>query len=624
MARTTLVQLRVSGANRVSAEVNFGPGLTLITGRSDTGKTHIVECIDFALGSGSTPKEIPQRDGYDQVSLELTHGSSRYVISRRISAPDLATIYEGSLGDWDGQEGDAIPVSIKDANRAPKTLSGWLLKLSEFDVEAPIISNQKGKSQRLSFRTFAPMAIVDEEAIITSDSPVLAKQKTEHTANRSIFAILLTGKAPTVEEVEEIRQAHERRQQAGERLEVLDPMIDELREEIEASKSTRSQLEADLKRLEQELAEVSEVVSKSGDRARGLLGERNRALVAADTAKREASSNRELQSRFKLLREHYKSDVSRLEFVMEGGHFFHQLAASHCPTCGRQIDPEGDLDCHPESAEYLDIERAARAEIEKLTPRMGDLEVAIAEAANREHVAAEEAQTARNRAAELDQEIEEVANPSAKDARGRIATITARRRTLEEHLLRYRELDRYQAARQEADVTLHEGAERYRPGQDAEALNALAKRVESLLVSWTFPVKSDVRFDVGTDDIVIDGKRRGAFGKGVRAITHSAFTVGLMLYCLEQGTPHPGFAVLDSPLTPYKGSSEEIADPDLPASVRPGLLHSLATQSSDVQTIVIDNIDPPAGLAGEAIVHEFVGHSSAGRAGFYPPLQSAD
>jgi AAA domain len=624
MARTTLVQLRVSGANRVPAEVSFGPGLTLITGRSDTGKTHIVECIDFALGSGSTPKEIPQRDGYDQVSLELTHGSSRYVISRRISAPDLATIYEGSLGDWDGQEGDAIPVSIKDANRAPKTLSGWLLKLSEFDVEAPIISNQKGKSQRLSFRTFAPMAIVDEEAIITSDSPVLAKQKTEHTANRSIFAILLTGKAPTVEEVEEIRQAHERRQQAGERLEVLDPMIDELREEIEASKSTRSQLEADLKRLEQELAEVSEVVSKSGDRARGLLGERNRALVAADTAKREASSNRELQSRFKLLREHYKSDVSRLEFVMEGGHFFHQLAASHCPTCGRQIDPEGDLDCHPESAEYLDIERAARAEIEKLTPRMGDLEVAIAEAADREHVAAEEAQTARNRAAELDQEIEEVANPSAKDARGRIATITARRRTLEEHLLRYRELDRYQAARQEADVTLHEGAERYRPGQDAEALNALAKRVESLLVSWTFPVKSDVRFDVGTDDIVIDGKRRGAFGKGVRAITHSAFTVGLMLYCLEQGTPHPGFAVLDSPLTPYKGSSEEIADPELPASVRPGLLHSLATQSSDVQTIVIDNIDPPEGLAGEAIVHEFVGHSSAGRAGFYPPLQPAD
>ena len=202
--------------------------------------------------------------------------------------------------------------------------------------------------------------------------------------------------------------------------------------------------------------------------------------------------------------------------------------------------------------------------------------------------------------------------------------MTARRRTLEEQLLRYRELDRYQAARQEADVILHESAERYRPGQDPESLNVLAKTIESLLVSWTFPVKTDVRFDLGTDDIVIDGKKRKAFGKGVRAVTHSAFTVGLMLYCLQQGTPHPGFAALDSPLTPYKGSSDDIPDPELPASVKPGLLHSLASQAAGVQTIVIDNIDPPDGLADRAVVHEFVGHASAGRAGFYPPLTPAN
>ena len=373
MARTTLIRLRVSGPGREPAEVPFGPGLTLITGRSDTGKTHIVECIDFALGSGSAPKEIPERDGYDQVSLELSGGESPFVVTRRISAPDLATIYEGTLADFEDKEGQVVPVSIKDAGRASETLSGWLLKLSDFDVEAPVISNHKGKSQRLSFRTFAPMAIVDEEAIITSGSPVLSQQRTEQTANRSIFAILLTGKAPTAEEVEEIQRAHERREQAGERVEVLEPMIDELREEIEASESTRTQLETDLTRLEEELADVSEIVSKSGDKARALMGERNRALAATEEASREVSSNRELQSRFKLLRQHYKSDISRLDFVMEGGHFFHQLAASHCPTCGREVASGGDLDCHPESAEYVEVERAARAEIEKLTPRMNDL-----------------------------------------------------------------------------------------------------------------------------------------------------------------------------------------------------------------------------------------------------------
>lgn len=108
------------------------------------------------------------------------------------------------------------------------------------------------------------MAIVDEESILTSNSPILSSQRTEQTANRSIFGIVLTGHTSTLEEVEEIRQAHERREKAGERLGILDPMIAEVRRAIEDDGAPRSQLEADLRRLEEELAEVSETVTKSG------------------------------------------------------------------------------------------------------------------------------------------------------------------------------------------------------------------------------------------------------------------------------------------------------------------------------------------------------------------------
>lgn len=173
MSRAILRRLRVSGVGRASAEIDFGPTLTLITGRSDTGKTHIVECLDFALGDGGLPKEIPERDGYDEVALELQHGGSIFVISRRMSKPDVARIFTGALDDWDGQAGETFPVSIGQAPKSSETLSGWLLQVSGFDVDAPIISNKKGKHQRLSFRTFAPMAIVDEEAIITSPDPAV-------------------------------------------------------------------------------------------------------------------------------------------------------------------------------------------------------------------------------------------------------------------------------------------------------------------------------------------------------------------------------------------------------------------------------------------------------------------
>lgn len=46
---------------------------------------------------------------------------------------------------------------------------------------------------------------------------------------------------------------------------------------------------------------------------------------------------------------------------------------------------------------------------------------------------------------------------------------------------------------------------------------------------------------------MIHGKRRGSQGKGKRAITHAAFTIGLMDFCAAEGRQHPGFVVLDSP-----------------------------------------------------------------------------
>jgi hypothetical protein len=618
MARAHIRALRVSGIEKPDAEIAFGPGLTLITGRSDTGKTHIVECLDFCLGAGKPPKDIPERRGYDQVAIELSRGDSIYVIARRISDPDTATVYSGDLAGWDGEAGDSVKATLQGVPPGTKTLSGWLLELSDFDVDSPIVKNQRGQHQRLSFRTFAPMALVDEEAIISSDSPVLSKQNTEHTANRSIFGILLTGKGPTLEEVEEIREAHERRQGAVERLEVIDPMIDQIRKGTEGLPLTRAEMEAELGRLEQELADISETVSKSGERARALMGERNRALHKAEAANRKALASRDLQGRFQLLSEHYKADVGRLEFVLEGGHFFQQIVASHCPTCGRAIEGDVEPDCHPESAQFSKVEQAARAEIKKLSPRMDDLTEAIADAVAREEREVGVAQAASTQAGRLDREIEEVANPTAEAARGRVREVTTRRRALEEQLLQFRELDRYQAARQEADVIVHQTIERYRPEQNAPSLIALAGQIQALLSKWHFPIQSDLQFDLKTDDIVIDGKKRAAFGKGARAITHAGFTVGLMLHCLAKGTPHPGFVVLDSPLTPYKGKTDEVDDPELTAAVHPALLHSLATIEGRAQTIIIENIDPPEGIHREAVVHEFVGQEEPGRSGFYP------
>jgi peptidoglycan hydrolase CwlO-like protein len=581
---------------------------------SDTGKTHVFECIDYALASGSPPRVVPESEGYDIVALEIGTHDASYVIARSLVDGDTATLFNGTLAEWDGEAGAAFKVNVSPQDPVA-TLSGWLLAMSGFDVAAPVISNQRGKTQTLSFRTVAPLVLVSEKDVIETTSPVLPTQVVQQTASRSVFQMLLTGDAPSPEEVQAIQNAHRAQETATQRIDVLEPIIAELREEISDSGANRLELEADLGRIDTELAELSETVSESGNRVRALLSARNQALSMADEARRRGSAAQELVERFGLLAQHYRADVERLEFVLEGGHFFQQISASHCPTCGQPLD--SGVDCHPESADFQQVERAARAEIQKLQPRMQDLEQAIQDAAREATRELDETHRTKARAKQLDSEIAEVGNPTAEAARARVRTITTRRRDLEEQLLGFRELDRYIKALQEASTVASKPVDRYRPEQDVPSLRSFADQVRDLLRAWKFPLQSDVYFSIETDDLVVDGKRRNAFGKGARAVTHAAFTVGLMNYCLAASTPHPGFVAIDSPLTPFRGIKDDEEDPALTEDVHKSVLYSLAT-SMGGQTVIVENVPAPDAIHGIATIHEFSGPEGIGRRGFYP------
>lgn len=615
MSKVKLKRLRVTGPGKLPAEVQFGDGLTLITGMSDTGKTHVVECIDYALAAGSAPERVPESEGYTLVSLELTADGAPHVIARALQDGDTASVRPGTLDQTSPPTGHELKVHISKAE-PQETLSGWLLDVCGFDVHAPVVTNQRGKSQRLSFRNVAPFVIISEDDVIAGRSPVLSPQQIRHAVSRSVFQMLLTGAAPSPEAVAALEQAHSDRERAKAHVDLLEPIISGLRGEIRDAGSKRPELEAELQRIDTELAAVSERVSESGDHLRDLLRQRNKALATAESARRSATAAEELRRRFRLLDEHYRTDLRRLEFLLEGGHFFAQLSASHCPTCGREIDP--DAACHPEHDDFVALERAARAEIGKLEPRLHDLANAVADASTEAQQAEHEATRARASAGRLDGEIRAVANPSAKTARARVKEITERRRAVEEELLRFRELDRYLQSEQEARAQATRKLDRYRPGQDLSALRSLSAEVFSLLSAWHFPLTSDVNFSTDTDDLVIDGKNRKAFGKGSRAVTHAAFTVGLMDYCLSASTPHPGFVIIDTPLTPFRGPSDDVEDPVLTRNVHTAFLYSLATTQNDAQAIIVENVDVPESIRGLATVHEFRGSEEGERAGFYP------
>lgn len=66
-----LRHLAFHGPNRESASIEFGPQLNVIYGASNTGKSFVVEAIDFMLGGQGPLRDIPERVGYDRVILAV-------------------------------------------------------------------------------------------------------------------------------------------------------------------------------------------------------------------------------------------------------------------------------------------------------------------------------------------------------------------------------------------------------------------------------------------------------------------------------------------------------------------------------------------------------------------------
>src|SRR5262245_20370123 len=84
-ARLQIRHLSFLGPNRPAATVHCEPGFNVVYGASDTGKSFILDSIDYMLG-GSPLRDFPKREGYDRVLLGLASTSSESFTLQRSTA----------------------------------------------------------------------------------------------------------------------------------------------------------------------------------------------------------------------------------------------------------------------------------------------------------------------------------------------------------------------------------------------------------------------------------------------------------------------------------------------------------------------------------------------------------
>lgn len=604
-----LKRITLTGPGLDAAEITFARGLNVIAGPSDSGKSFVAQCIDYALGSSDAPEEIPEAERYTTVALDIESNRDQriFTLERGMRGGDVRLTSEG------------IPQRILAAQHQSgkeDTVSQFLLDLSGLKGKK-VRTNKQGATRQLSFRDLAPLVLVDEVDVMKKSSPVLSGQYVLRTPESAVFRLLITGTDDSaVIAKEDLKTAKGR--QAG-KVELLELLLRKTREDLATfgdigSLSDGRQRCSRLEALLQDAIKVRDADQESASLLEIKRHEAWKRLRATDS---ELAVLVELQKRFDLLQLQYATDLRRLEAINEASARLAQLKEERCPMCGATAEHH---DSSHQFAHFTsdDVSRACIAEGAKTNALVGDLRL------TRETTSAKiQRLTSEQKAHQTDLdnvtgELRTLLENRVKVTAARVDDVRARLDTCKsslELLMRAQDLESLlaEASIPRKSIRAEGPATTVTTGQ-AEHFN---QEVEKLLEAWHYPKLDRVTYSEKDQDIVVSGRARQTHGKGVRAILRTAFNLGLLRLCVREERPFPSFVLIDSPLIVYE--DPDPGENEFPQDVKKHFWNDLKNSFQEVQVIIIENtkqLPRNNGIEGANVV-VFTGNDQ-GRRGFIP------
>lgn len=608
------------GPQKQPSTVTFGPGLNVIYGASNTGKSFIVEAIDFMLGGKPPLRDIPERVGYDLILLGIeTLDGKSFTLWRSMDGGGFR-LYEDLYDAPPAADISYKRLDEKHNERNDANLSSFLLGLCGLGGKR-VRRNSRNETNSLSFRNIARLMIVNETEITQQSSPLIDGNPTANTPNLATFKLLLTGTddsalvASTKSEPEELSREAQ--------LTLLDQLLDDYGDRLKELTKSPKELEEQLEKIDTSLRQQAAQVNTTEADFQEAAGKRRELRKRLEESRERRAEVGTMLVRFSLLDKHYASDIERLRAIEEGGTLFNVLGSGHCPLCGAApahhstgAECNGDIDA---------VVQAARKEIAKIEVLRAEL-AATVRSLEREGANFDRRMPTVVRELEsISEAVEELIAPRLSTLRKSYSDFADKRAEVREALALYATVQDMERRRADLEKDTDDDKTGVLANADipTTVTHSFAKTVEGILTGWHFPESGDVYFDSKTRDLVIAGKSRGAFGKGLRAITHAAFTLGLLAFCRARQTPHTGFVVLDSPLLAYRepdGTEDDLTGTDLQEQ----FYAYLEAVPVDTQVIVVENTDPPDAIRKREQSLMFGKNPYHGRYGLFPFLANPD
>ena len=533
------------------SDVDLKAGLNIIYGESNTGKSLIVDCLDYLYGAKE--HRFDQKLNLKQIGLTIDVDGKSVSLTREI---DSNFIEVSSTCPY-------IESGKYNANNGKKPIYIVWLRLMKIEDDVRIIKTLAGKTQKLTFRTFCHLFLIDEDRAINKNSVLstgTGKSKRVDTNVLSALLYLATsnnylpdkeGKdAPTRKARKEAVQKFFDRSMAK----LADQKLSEL---MNLSKETPVELQKSIDSIINEIGNAEGILEESRKRSMELSTQ----ITEIDA---EINESRVLFNRNKMLATQYASDIKRLTFIAEGDIYGEDIPKlDRCPFCNGELPKEQNDSC-------ID---AAIAEVAKIEVHVKDLESVQQSLESELKQLNTDKQALVEERRQVEMSIRREVQPQISMLKDKLASYTTA-------------LNQYKAQEMiekfsnvllsELKVTEEEESDELQiniPQLFNQTFTAMIEtELQKLLKECNYKNYTGSRFDKSDYDVVVNGHLKKSQGKGFRAFLNTLVAIAIQNCLFTYGLHIPRIFVVDSPILSLKEKEDHIGEEHMSETMKVGLL----------------------------------------------------
>lgn len=570
MNRFYIEKLIVSGGGHRATVIDFKPGLNFILGPSNTGKSLVMDCLDYVFGF--TPKKnrpskiVDNNYGYERISLHLVTDKGTVILERKIGDTKITV---------SGTDPTVDHGTYSIGHTAKKNINAVYLHLLGIDEPHSVRSAEKGaKTQDLTWRSMLHLFFLKQGDVARESSALLAPGSMGHTASAAVLLYLLTGQDANNLAADEDPKISEAKKKA---------LIGYIQEKVEELSAKREKLEdmlsssnivdprTSVERVRKEIAELQaqvDAATKESQQIMSQIYEWNGKL----------SESKTVGHNFSILHQQYQSDIRRIGFIVDGAANISPVRKKvKCPICGEETERVQDTT-------FID---ASAAELEKIKRHLSELSDAQRSVEHQQETIIATIRALEESKAAIDTLINEQLQPKLAifeqelEQQLKLIRISSELEVVRQNEVQYRSELFSKETEETPESSKHNIFEDY----DYDIIHGFEDKLREILQASKIGGAATARLNMENFDIEIGGfKKSVSMGGGFCGILNTITTLAMSGYLIDLDRNAPGFYAVDSSLTQLsEAEHKEQSD-----TIKQNFIKYLIAHAHERQVIIVE------------------------------------